>query len=425
MDLETYTLSMMCHDEQAVRYGLVQLRREHFTGQNQKLFTVIKALFQEKRTVDLHVLASQFQAVGGNSGYAAEIYNYSLGQTDEWKNVFQELIDQTDRKRVLADLQETMEMARNGKSVKEIATDIINRSGQWINKTEKQYHSGKEIDEQKEIYGAPVLTGYPIIDEELYKFGGNRKGQMCGIICRHKHGKTRSACWEVAQNIRQGFKVLYLTLEGTRKDIVENVRQVLREDWKDYRENLFVVDGKRTLSELQMAVIEAVMVEEIDKLVVDYIQNVIPDEKYSGENEKINISTETFRHLMVKYNFACTVLSQARKSSINTTAPKNADGEAILPRGWRHVPAVDDAYGSQALVNASHLILIGYRPNQYTECIQSSPLGNKVVNPIGEYDPLHSFYMQTAITRGKPEHLHRWFRFQDSVIGLQNPGWVQ
>ncbi len=425
MNLETYTLSQMCHDEQAARYGLVQLRREHFTGQNQKLFSVIKTLYQSKRTIDFHVLASQFQAIGEKGDYAAEVYHYSQGQTDQWQNVFEELKDRAARKRVLSDLQQTIKLARTGKTINEIATEVVKRTGQWIGNTEKQYHSGKEIDEQKEIYGAPVLTGYPLFDEQLYKYGGNRKGQMSGIICRHKHGKTRSACWEVAQNIRQGYKVLYLTLEGTRKDIVGNVRQVLKDEWRDYRENLFVVDGKRSLSDLQMAILEAVMVEEIDKVVVDYIQNVIPDDRYSGENEKINISTETFRHLMVKYNFACTVLSQSRKSSTNASTPKDADGESILPRGWRHVPEVDDAYGSQALVNASHLILIGYRPNQYSECIKSSPLSNKVVNPVGDYDPLHSFYMQTAITRGKPDHLHRWFRFQDSSTGLQNPGWVQ
>ena len=35
-----------------------------------------------------------------------------------------------------------------------------------------------------EVSDYPILTGHDLLDNGIYKFGGNCKGQMKGVICR-------------------------------------------------------------------------------------------------------------------------------------------------------------------------------------------------------------------------------------------------
>ena len=423
MNLQEYVLSKMCHCRDAAVWGMTKLNPSHFTGPGRTYYSIIKSLYKLYNGVDLHTFVSQSAAQRLKESDANEIYQYAQGQTDEWQNVFQEFKTESIKRNIRNDLQELITIASNGHSVSEITSKATSKAMDWISDTEKRYYSGQEIDEMDEQYGNPILTGFPIYDEQIYKYGGNLRGQMKGVICRQKHGKTRSACWEVAQNIRMGHKVLYLTLESTKKKIVGNIKEVLREDWKKYRNNLFVVDGYRMLDDLSSITIEAVLIDGVEKVVVDYAQNMIPNGRFSGENEKINICIQEYRHLMVKYNFLCVILSQARKNT-QQSVMTDYEGNFMLPKGWRYVPKPEDSYGSQELVNACTMMEIGFRPSAYEENIIETALSKKVLNPLKQEDSFFSLYFQIALTRNKPEYLHQWWRFTDSDSGLQNPVWL-
>ena len=62
-----------------------------------------------------------------------------------------------------------------------------------------------------------------------------------------------------------GHKVLYLALEANKKEITGNVKMILREEWKDFRHNFFIVDGVVDLDELESIVIEGVLMDGIEK----------------------------------------------------------------------------------------------------------------------------------------------------------------
>ena len=424
MDIEIYTISAMCHYPDAAVKAIVELNPDHFTGYKRKGFVIAKGLFQINRSVDMPVFVSQCQGQGVPQEKATEMYNYAAGHTSEWGSVFDELKRMAAYRRIDKDLQEIHKARDLQESPEQIATKTTKAAAEWIMQAEKRYMSGKEIDESDEQFGEPVLTGVPLYDEQVYKYGGNRKGQMKGVILRQKHGKTRGETWECAQNLRMGHNVLYITLEGTKKDITGNFKQVLQHEWKKYRKNIFVVDGMRDMSQIEAAIIEAVLVDQVDKVVIDYIQLVRPNERYSGENEMINKSTESIRHLMVKYNFHCSLLSQARKSSVNAGVPKDANGNPMMPSGWKHVPRFDDAYGSQALLNAASIILVGFRPGQYEENKKTTGLSSAAIGPNEEEVSIHSLFYETALNRYKPEFLHQWWKFIDTDEGLKNPTWT-
>ncbi|MDR9419495.1 hypothetical protein [Gracilimonas sp.] len=422
MKLQEYVISKMCHSKEAAVWGLTKLNPSHFTGQGRTYYSIIKSLYKLYGSVDLHTFVSQSSAQRIKESNANEIYQYAQGQTDEWRNVFQEFKQDSIKRNIRKDLQDLLTVSNNGYDVSEIASKTTSKAVNWISDTEKRYYTGEEIDNLNEEEGEPITTGFQLYDDHIYKHGGNLKGQMKGVICREKHGKTRSECWEVAQNIRQGYKVLYITLEGRKQDITGNLKQILQSDWNQYRNNFLGVDGTVDIEEIESVILEAVLVEHVDKVVIDYIQLAVAPG--NSENERINAATERLRHLMVKYNFHLTLLSQARKESTYTTVPKDSQGNKLVPDGWKHVPGVNDAYGSNALIKAATIIIVGFRPNLYEENIEHSPLGTKVINPEKGKDSVHSFYMQIARTRYKPEYLHQWWRFIDSDSGLQNPKFI-
>jgi hypothetical protein len=423
VDIEIYSISAMCHYPEAATKAIIELSPEHFTGYKRKGFVIAKGLFQMNRSVDMPVFISQCQGQGIDSAKATEMYNYAAGHTSEWGAVYEELKLNSTYREIDKDLSEIHKLRNQNEAPENIAAHTTKAATKWITKSKKRYLSGKEIDETQEEFGEPVLTGVPMYDKQIYKHGGNLKGQMKGVILRQKHGKTRSEVWECAQNLRMGNKLLYVTLEGTKKDITGNFKQVLQDQWTKFRGNLFVVDGIRDLNEIEAAITEAVLVDQVDKVVIDYIQLVRPSERYSGENEMINISTEAIRHLMVKYNFHCSLLSQARKSSAHATVPKDADGNNTMPSGWKHAPRIDDAYGSQALLNAASIIFIGFRPGQYQENKKTTGLSTVAIGPYHNDVSVHSLFFEVALNRYKPEFLHKWWNFIDTDEGLKNPQW--
>jgi len=424
MKTEYYILSAMCNYPEASVYGMTKLRSYHFTGANKEAFNTIKALYRNEKKVDYHIFITQMQAYGIKEADAGLIYTYCTEFTDEWEPIFEKFRSLRVYDKMSDDVQALDEMRSKKESVDKISAQASKFASEWVTQTEKRYYSGQEVDESKEEYGEPVKTGIADYDDRLYKHGGNRKGQMKGVIQREKHGKTRSECWESAHNIRMGHKVLYITMEGIKKDITGNFKQVLRHEWKDYRNNLFVVDGVVDIDEIESIIIEAVLVEGVEKVVIDYAQLMTTEKRVSGENERINYCTERLRNLMVKHNFHITLLSQSRKESQYSSVPKDSDGNPMLPKGWSGLPSVDDAYGSNALIKAASLIMVGFRPNLEPQNVKQSPMGKKVLNPLGQEDSYYSFYMQAIRMRYKPEFLHRWIHFIDSDEGLKIRGMI-
>lgn len=422
MNLQDYVISKMCHSKEAAVWGMTKLNPSHFFGRGRTFYSVVKSLYKLYGEVDHHTFVSQSGAQKVSESDANQVFQYSLNHTDNWENVFKEFKQDSIKKMIRSDFQELIGQV-DIETPSKIASATTSKAVGWISDTEKRYYTGEEIDNLKEEYGDPITTGFDLYDLGIYKHGGNLKGQMKGVICREKHGKTRSECWEVAQNIRQGHKVLYITLEGRKQDITGNIKQVLESDWTEYRNNFLGVDGVVDIEEIESVILEAVLVDNVDKVVIDYIQLTIASG--NTENERINNATERLRHLMVKYKFHLTLLSQATKEDSRKSVPKDPNGNPLVPAGWKHAPEVNDAYGSMSMVKAASIILIGFRPVLYKENIEATPLGSKVINPLGQQDSVHSFYMQITRTRYKPENLHQWWRFTDSDNGLQNPQWIQ
>lgn len=422
MNLEHYSISAICNYDDAAVYAITKMKVQHFTEQNRKLFKIATGLYKLNKRVDLGVFESQAQGLGYSKADAQFIYHYALDFDDNWLNNFEELKKVGTYRIISENTHEIDQLRLAGESIQKISGKATKFASEWITGLEKTYYSGKEVDELTEEIGSPIKTGYPIFDDEIYKYGGNRTGQMLGVLLREKHGKTRSQCWECAQNIRMGHKVLYFALEATKKEIVGNVKQVLQHEWEEFRENFFVVDGVRELSEMEAITMEAVLVDGVQKVVIDYAQLI----QSSGDNEnnRINNAVETFRYLMIKLDFNCVMLTQAKKADASKSAPKDSDGMLLAPKGYKFVPEPDDMYGSNAIIKAASLMIIGFRPNRYMDLVKHSPMGKSVINPHDREASYNSLFMKIGLTRYKAEFLHRWYGFLDTDEGLKLQGWI-
>ena len=423
MKIDQYVLSAMCNYPDASVHGITKLKPYHFTGVYKDAYNLIKTLYRNEKEIDYHIFITQMSAYGMSESDAGLLYRYVDNHTDDWKPIFEKFSTHKVYDKMMGDIRDLDQMRSTKDPISKISSKASKFASEWVTQNEKRYYSGQEVDESKEEYGEPILTGIPDYDDRIYKHGGNLRGQMKGVICREKHGKTRSECWEVAQNIRMGYKVLYITTEGIKKDIAGNVKQVLRHEWKEYRNNLFIVDGIVDIDEIESVILEAVLVEGVSKVVLDYIQNTESSERYTGENELYNNNTKRLRNLMVRHNYHQVILSQSRKESQYKSVAKDVDGNPLLPTGWSGLPTVGDAYGSNEMIKAASLIMTGFRPNLVPENVKINPLGSrKVLNPKGQEDSYFSFYLQPIRMRYKPEYLHKFIHFIDSDEGLKIQG---
>jgi len=228
MNLEHYAISAICNYDDAATFAITKMKAKHFTAQNQGLYKIATGLFKRKKSVDLGVFCSQVSTLGFDEATASMIYHYALDYSDMWQNNLEELIKVGTYRVISEHVQEIDNLRSSNEPIQKISAQASKFASEWVTGVEKTYYSGKEVDELREETGEPIKTGYPLFDDEVYKWGGNRKGQMKGVLLREKHGKTRSECWESAQNIRMGHKVLYIALEATKKEIVGNFKQVLQ-----------------------------------------------------------------------------------------------------------------------------------------------------------------------------------------------------
>jgi len=312
-------------------------------------------------------------------------------------------------RRINLDLDEIQNLLKADISTDELSQKAVEMVSRWGQGSSKKYMTTLEVEREEDmgLSGAALRQGIPLLDEKIYALAGQRKGTVKATIFREKNGKTRHASWEVAQDLRQGYKVLYVTLEGGATDIKDNIREVLQGDFDSLKSNLFHKQGTTDVYEIAAAITEIHFDEKVDKVVVDHMQRIDhPDGRRMSENESGNRCTKILTDLAVKFDLNLHLINQARQPEPNA-------------RGYKSVPSTYDCYGSNQLVKDASIILVGFRPNTVEDLIISNPLGARVKDPNGNPAPYHSVFVKPILCRKKMPYLHRWIHFVDSDMGYQ------
>lgn len=408
-ETEEYVLSVILHNKQALVKAMSTLysQRDFKNGMNAQAFAVIENRFDAGKDIDPVVVCDQWIDLGiYQTGQAQAVVGAWSGDSD-YEPKIRELAVHGGMRKAKKDIGSLFEQASSDTTPEELSKKAFDMAVSWNSGFTKKYYKASEVSPEQQ--GERLGLGIPLLDETIYKNAGLCKGTVKGVIFREKHGKTRSACWEASQHLRQGRKVLYVTGEGQNIDIKGNFQQVLGPDFARYQDNLFLKDSAVDIAEIEATIIEAVFAEEVDVVVVDYLQLLELDvNRWVSENEKYNAICKRLRQMAVKYDFLLNLLSQA-------TSQEKSD------KGWYNVPQVYDAYGSKEIIKAASLIVIGFRPGLYDELLDRDMFDRKmkVKGPNEDLVPRTSVFLKAVRSRNKIECLHQWAHFIDTDEGFK------
>lgn len=413
--LEMYVLSVVLHNKTALAKAMSELHsmRDFKDPKHQKAFSVLEARYQAGENIDPVIAVDVWTDMGIYASQAVSKQVASAFENDtDYEPKIKELHKIGGVRQARKDISKLNEETKKDVTPEHLSQMAFDMAVKWNSGTSKKYYNGAEIEEleKTENLGEHLRMGIPLLDDKIYRFAGQQKGTVKATIFREKHGKTRHACWEAAQDLRQGRKVLYCTLEGSKSDIKNNVKEVLQHEWDSLKYNFLVRDGAVNADELQATIIEAVFSDEIEKVVIDYLHIMEhSSRKYLGDNENSNRCCQQMTQLAVKYDLNMHILNQARQSD------KTA-------KGYKNTPQVYDCYGSNQLIKDASIILVGIRPKNFEELLTESsvpPYQTRVKDPNGNEAPINSVFVKPILSRKKLEYQHRWIHFTDSDEGLK------
>lgn len=192
-----------------------------------------------------------------------------------------------------------------------------------------------------------ISTGIPCVDTKLC--GGLKAGRFYVIGARTSVGKSALMCAMAAQAIKDGRRVLYISLEmGARENTARmvaavsgvslvhiNDHQMLTHD--DYSaladayallpgENFRFTSTARTPSAIRRAALKMRAQAGLDLVVLDYIQIAQPDGKVSSRVEAVGQITGELKALAMELNIPVLSAAQINRSGVQGgAAPRLSD----------------------------------------------------------------------------------------------------
>lgn len=218
-----------------------------------------------------------------------------------------------------------------------------NTVGDILEEIEKeQQKQVLKMQEGKQYLGTPiglstldrVLDG--IVDERMYVVGGASSA-----------GKTYFACHIANEFLLQGKRVVYYSLEMSKRDILERIlamrlgtapfemtKRLLDNDFyneqkkekeKIAKQDITIYDNLYKLEDISLSIAEECFKKNTDIVIVDYLQNIFHEAK--SEYERMSESSRTLFTLAVEHKIPIVVLSQLNNERVN------ADGETLGFKG--------------------------------------------------------------------------------------------
>lgn len=238
--------------------------------------------------------------------------------------------------------------------------------------------------ESKKVRKEQLLTGIDKVDYGLYKDVGLYRGDINVILADSGHGKTQWSQFLAGRLARKGYKGLWFQME----DYDVNTALALYKHAKDACDNVRIVDSVDDIEDIRRQCFSQKHNDELDFVVIDYIQEVYAQGRYDSRTLEINEITKVLKNIAKMLNVVVLVPSQVTISSYNRS-------------GWQLEPKYSDAQWAQVIKNVAHCMTSVFRPNMVESLITTNSLGDVKVKGFANdtYYPYNSVFVKLVKSR--------------------------
>lgn len=304
----------------------------------------------------------------GGASYVCDLYEIAHAGID-WKNHatiqknrsikrrFQEHLKQQLNKTAIYPSDQIYQiLSENKEQLQQLDQEFCNQS--WIK------HGDFKIDVsslQKRI----LPTGFYSLDRLIGGFG---RGNLVILGGRSGMGKTAFVCNMTLQMASAGKKIAFLTLEMTTEEIIMrmvscNSRKVFIQsqfDADDFSQEflktidlpIYYEEKSRILPKIMQTISELYYKENIDLVVIDYLQFISsnPHEKMESRNLEISYMTSQLKGAAIQYKIPIVCLAQ-----LNRLVESRIDKR----------PMLSDLRDSGSIEQDADLVMFLYRDDYY------------------------------------------------------------
>lgn len=347
---------------------------------NKILFRTIKSIFKDKATIDLLLLIEELEKrnllkdVNGKS-YVLDVSSSVMTTANLTSYI--EILKEYSQKRKLINLSNYIR-ANIGKELGELQQEVTGLLTQTI-EDENAETSEKQEEEylnvlDKRMRGEvkALKTGLEKLDEQIAGFSG---GDLVTIFAFSGVGKTALAAQIALNNIRENKKILFFSLEMPKEQVrdrlISNLTNIPFKNIKNGQlnddeleevikasayisaNNKLLISTEDELLNITSKIQVEIMKNNIDMIIIDYINLINITGNNKEEYYKITECTRLLKKLAIKIDKPIVILAQGKQECASKMSDKSKGV-------WEKV-AVNDIAGGASIYRDSDIVIGMYR----------------------------------------------------------------
>ena len=345
-EAESAILSMLLVDKNTTQLLGEVSENDFYFEEHKKIFRAMQVVATERKGIDLitvdDAIGKMFpdeQARLLEAMIEASRTSYYIRNVDDYVAIVKELAQ---RRRSIKAIEEvatqlkdpTVDMSAILEKLREESSRITTSKHSWENMTDVMIATYEYLEKRSKGEEKSIATGIPNVDALVGGFFG---GEMTVIGARPSVGKSAFGANIAIEAAKKGFKVGIISREMT--DIQFGQRMIAREgfvdgmklrkadfdeeDWFNIGECLSLLAPLpiafmftiKTVEDLRIEVQKKVEKNELDILIVDYLQLMHTAKKFKEDYLRVGYISKALKDMAVDFNIPIIALAQVNRDT--------------------------------------------------------------------------------------------------------------
>lgn len=397
IDNENYVLSALMTTEGYLRANEFKLTTEDFyNSKNKTIFKTIKEIFDKEQKIDLILLIEKLKSNGDikniGASYLTELNEvcYTLETLESHIMKLKEY----SHKRKLYDLSKFIQsnLDKSAEELQSASSQLLLNTLEEEETIENSKSQGEKfLDYLEEVEKGNIKQVKTYISDLDRIIGGIAEGNLATVFAFSNVGKTTFALQVALNNIRMKKKVLYFSLEMSSNEL--RGRLITNLIGIDYQKLMYkgnktpeefekilsanddiskglLVSNEDNLSNIVAKIQYEVLKNNIDLIIIDYIDLITLTNMKKEEYQKNIEVTRTLKRLALKLKKPIMILAQGKQEM---ASKMNNQALSIHEK-----VSVNDVFGGSSIFKDSDIVIGLYRNTELDNKQVREELGDKI-----------------------------------------------